>query len=1566
MEHDEQKAKELASQALDLARKSKNLWIQAYCLGELADLQMFEGERQEARKNLEEALHIDTLNHYDFETRHSLYMAWLTFLSGGNDDDAVKWATSARTGALNSEDFNYFIQSSTTLARALALKGQVDQSVVMLEQTRDGLKEDGSPLFKHQNAFLKYVAFPLNKVAILEAFAACYVVGHRPDDALRVWQELYSFATSSDFTLASAESAHGIADIYQSRKDRGSAIKWYAIAADAWGKGGNRIRQMDAMASEGFMLNQDQQRMKAVQQYQALVTLAKESKDQGREFTYRLALAEALQPGDDKDSYKKALLAAESLIPETLTITGVDPALISELYSRLATLYSSEGDQIHQIICLEKEMSPVALTKKPEIMLEVDEAVNKHLDSAHISEGAEKAYQNGDLGKALMYFELVQHFQQVDAEWRGKAYNEHYDDPLINKLIDIVMRLGSQSGGPEILETNWHDLGPISGNIRFSMAVSLTNYYARTNQPDKVIRFSSFVWPYLHLKASEHPERHDVQIACEYSLALFTKREIESAVEKVSGCLSSAEAFGDPDLLLVAHSLTVEILGKGGKSEEATKSAEYLRLHPFQSVPGLLSIATAQRVAGDWKSALETLHNALKVAESNKDQATQASILVQLANLIGLGVVSDDSSQEGYLQKAESIYAKLGDNSNAADADLQLASLFIRQRNWQRADAYLQSALRVASSAKGSELEARVRSLEGLRQLGSGDPNKAIVLFRQAAEIYHGLGDKAKESAEIRSQAGIFRNNLYKPRHALMLAREALDLAESSGDWAQRIDSLRLVAIIDESLGDYSASLSALRDALAISIKEDQTLISAYIQIQMSEGLATVGQWEESLKAVTSALPPLRQFNDRDNLFNAYAELISIYAARESALKDFDKALEYTNELKQLLGTVSPVQSAWLSLNLYEIHFQQGHFADAIKDVEAALQYYEGEKNELGKADALMSLAEALRSAGDLKKARDALTRAEPIVHLADNFYQAGRLHYGEANLYKREGHLQLATDEYEKVIGILEQYKENTGGPTGATVSEAYDYIYGEMIDTYYIRAEAEESYKTTATLKAFEMAELNKARVFTNTWGRSLIDALRQKLPQNLQEVERTIVEENTSLQNELNRPPDSGGRPKKEIEAELRKLSAQEEEFQLQLHGNYPTYADARYPSRMTISDLPLRPGEVLVEFKMFDPALFVWIVQGSDAGPKVLSFYKVHQSKDWFKERIGDIRSAMNKGDLGGFDPKVSEELFNTIFPGSVPGLLRTASSLIFIPDDILSLLPMEILSPDASKNDFFLIDTPTSYFPSAAGLRLTRSVKNSDSAWQSSFFGIADPVTTDEDDRFREASKLGVSSGSPTGLKPEVASTKVEEHQPDRDTHFTTRGYYFDRLPETAHEVENIANLFPETRANTTVRTGMEATKKTLLQTDLSKYRFLHFATHGFLPVEPGEIEPALVLSIDGTDQDQMMLKVSEISKLQIHADMVVLSACNTGSGKVTHAEGVSSLGTAFLSAGSSSVVVSLWKVSDSSTSLLMQQFYKNLLSGVPKNRALADARKYLFSQGKSHPFYWAPFVLSGD
>jgi CHAT domain-containing protein len=93
---------------------------------------------------------------------------------------------------------------------------------------------------------------------------------------------------------------------------------------------------------------------------------------------------------------------------------------------------------------------------------------------------------------------------------------------------------------------------------------------------------------------------------------------------------------------------------------------------------------------------------------------------------------------------------------------------------------------------------------------------------------------------------------------------------------------------------------------------------------------------------------------------------------------------------------------------------------------------------------------------------------------------------------------------------------------------------------------------------------------------------------------------------------------------------------------------------------------------------------------------------------------------------------------------------------------------------------------------------------------------------------------------------------------------------------------------------------------------------------------------------------------------------VVLSACNTGSGKVTKAEGVASLGTAFLAAGASSVTVSLWQVSDTSTAVFMQEFYRDVLKGMPKAAALAAARSTLFTQGYDNPFFWAPFVLTGE
>ena len=193
-----------------------------------------------------------------------------------------------------------------------------------------------------------------------------------------------------------------------------------------------------------------------------------------------------------------------------------------------------------------------------------------------------------------------------------------------------------------------------------------------------------------------------------------------------------------------------------------------------------------------------------------------------------------------------------------------------------------------------------------------------------------------------------------------------------------------------------------------------------------------------------------------------------------------------------------------------------------------------------------------------------------------------------------------------------------------------------------------------------------------------------------------------------------------------------------------------------------------------------------------------------------------------------------------------------------------------------------------------------------------------------------------------------------------------RGFSFERLPGTAIEVRNIAALLRKTNEKAEVRVGIDATKKELLDTDLSKFRFLHFATHGVLPVDTNIMEPALVLSYDGINPSHMFFSMTEILALKIHSESVVLSACNTGSGSISRAEGVMSLGRAFLAAGSSSVTVSLWQVSDESTAVLMEEYYRNLLSGKKRSVALAEARYAVFAKGFKDPFFWAPFISIGE
>jgi len=195
------------------------------------------------------------------------------------------------------------------------------------------------------------------------------------------------------------------------------------------------------------------------------------------------------------------------------------------------------------------------------------------------------------------------------------------------------------------------------------------------------------------------------------------------------------------------------------------------------------------------------------------------------------------------------------------------------------------------------------------------------------------------------------------------------------------------------------------------------------------------------------------------------------------------------------------------------------------------------------------------------------------------------------------------------------------------------------------------------------------------------------------------------------------------------------------------------------------------------------------------------------------------------------------------------------------------------------------------------------------------------------------------------------------------------GGYVSPLPGTESEVESIFNQFDKKGKKALVQIKQNANEGFIKSGELKKYRFLHFATHGFVNTEKPELS-GILLAQDSTINEDGILYSGEIYNLELNAGLTVLSACETGLGEIKKGEGLIGLTRALLYAGSKNIIVSLWKVADESTSDLMIDFYKNLLEVEQEkqefSQALQQAKLKMISEGKyAHPFYWSPFILIG-
>jgi len=278
----------------------------------------------------------------------------------------------------------------------------------------------------------------------------------------------------------------------------------------------------------------------------------------------------------------------------------------------------------------------------------------------------------------------------------------------------------------------------------------------------------------------------------------------------------------------------------------------------------------------------------------------------------------------------------------------------------------------------------------------------------------------------------------------------------------------------------------------------------------------------------------------------------------------------------------------------------------------------------------------------------------------------------------------------------------------------------------------------------------------------------------------------------------------------------------------------------------------------------------------------------------------------------------------------------------VADDILNYLPFEVLLTERTVTNnkgtfqglpFLVRKYPLSYIQSSAVLNTVLSYRE----------GTAGR---------KQSTKSLIAFGDPVyGMKDNLPGEGTGKYS---------------RLEYSGKEVERIASFFRRDSAE--IYLGDQATEENVkLNERLCKAGYLHFATHGFIDEAKPDLS-ALVLSQGNGSGEDGLLQANEIFNLKLNAGLVVLSACQTGLGKLIRGEGMVGLTRAFMYAGTPSVLVSLWSVSDNSTALLMGEFYKNLIRNkLSKTDALRKAQLALMSdQQFAHPFYWAPFVLIGD
>ncbi len=500
----------------------------------------------------------------------------------------------------------------------------------------------------------------------------------------------------------------------------------------------------------------------------------------------------------------------------------------------------------------------------------------------------------------------------------------------------------------------------------------------------------------------------------------------------------------------------------------------------------------------------------------------------------------------------------------------------------------------------------------------------------------------------------------------------------------------------------------------------------------------------------------------------------------------------------------------------------------------------------------------------------------------------------------------------------------------------------------------------------KAFLYHEKGKARTLLD-----LLEEAKVRVREGIDPVLLKEKEKITARISGIHRALANPELPKGQEQLLLATLTEQEQGWQalqVKMAVANPKYAELTSPQVAGVQQVQaiLDKKTLLLEYALGEEKSFLWAI--TQGGLQAYELPMGEMIASQIEQYLPTLRAPLYGKDEADRHLELGKGLYRTL-PQPATSQLQGKSKLIIVPDGDLHYLPFETLIANVrgdEKSDepsvlqtvpYLVKDYTVTYTPSASVLVTLEKNRNANRHKevppQAPLLAFGDPLY--------EAAPA-----------PHTVALNVRGA-------YEERGGGFQRLTYSAKEVEKIAGVYGITLPSDAVNLEENATEKRLRELELTRYRILHFATHAIVGDEVKWItQPALVLSLTGVgDTYDGFLQMSEIFNLRLDADLVVLSACDTGRGKLRRGEGIVGLTRAFMYAGTPSVAASLWKVNDQSTSLFMEFFYRNLKEGQSKAEALRQAKTQLMQtrawsdtlgeeQSFAAPYFWAPFILIGS